>query len=77
MVKKYEFPKVVKIPCPKFRFLVTLRSFFSTYNFFPGQGWLFPVSTFKQEYFNKKMSSLVALKKSYSIFRKSTEFGHF
>ena len=45
--------------------------------FFSGRGWYFPVSTFQEEYFNEKMSSLAGLKKSYSIFRKSTDFGHF
>ena len=40
-----------------------LRSFSSTYNFFPGQGWTFPVSTFEEEYFNEKMSFLAGLKK--------------
>ena len=40
-----------------------LRSFFSTYKVFPGQVWLIPVSTFKEEYFNEKMSSLAGLKK--------------
>ena len=77
MVKKCDFLKVLKIPCPKIRFLVTLRSFFSTYSFFQGRGRYFPVSTFKEEFFNEKKSSLAGLKKSYSIFRKSTDFGHF
>ena len=70
MVEKCDFLKVVKIPCPKNQFLVTLRSFFSTYKFFPGRGWYFPNSTFKKEYFNEKMSTLAGLKKSYSIYRK-------
>ena len=77
MVEKCNSLKVVKKPNPKNRFLVTLRSFFSTYKFFPGRAWLFPVKTFKEEYFNEKMSSLAGLKKSYSLFRKSTDFGHF
>ena len=77
MVEKCDFLKVVKIPSPKNRFLVISRSFFSTYNLFPGRGWYFIVSTFKEKYFNEKMSSLAGLKKSYSIFRKSTDFGHF
>ena len=64
MVEKCYFRRVVKIPCSKNRFLVTLRSFFSAYNFFPGRGWYFPVSTFKQEYFSEKMSSLAGLKKN-------------
>ena len=29
-----------------------LGSFFSTYKYFPGQGWLFPVSRLKEKYFN-------------------------
>ena len=71
MVEKCDFLKVVKIPCPKNRFLVTLRSFSSTYNIFPGRGWLIPVSRFQEEYFNENTSSLAGLKKSYTIFRKS------
>ena len=63
MVEKGDFLKIVRIPYPKNRFLVNLRSFFSTHNFFPGQGWYFPVDTFKLEYFNEKMSSLAGLKK--------------
>ena len=52
------------------RFLVTLRSFFSTYKFFLGRGWFFPVSTFKEEYFNEKMSSLAGLKKVIQFYAK-------
>ena len=63
MVEKCDFLKVVKFQYPKTQFLVSLRSFFSTYKIFPGRGWFFPVSTFKGEYFNEKMSSLAALKK--------------
>ena len=77
MVEKCNFLKVVKFPYPKNRLLVNLRSFFSTYVNFPGRGWYFPVSTFKKKYFFEKMSSLAGVKKSYSIFRKSTDFGHF
>ena len=73
MVEKCDFLKVVKISYPKNRFLVKLR----THKFFAGRERCFPVSTFKEEYFNEKMSSLAGLKKSYSIFRKSTNFGHF
>ena len=62
MVEKCDFLEVVKIPCPKTRFLVTLRSFIAAYKFFPGRG-LFPVSTFKEEFFNEKMSSLAGFKK--------------
>ena len=71
MVERCDFLKVVKTPYPKTRFLVTLNLFFS------GRGWLFPVSTFKEEYFNEKMSSLDGPKKSCSFFRNSTDFGHF
>ena len=77
MVKKCNFLKVVKNPNRKFRFLVNLRSFFSTYKFFPVRGWLFPVSKFHARYFNEKISSIDGLKKSYSNFRKSTDFGQF
>ena len=63
MVKKCDSLQVVKIQCPKNRFLVNLRSFFSTYKFFQGRGWLFPVSAFTGEFFNEKMSSLAGLKK--------------
>ena len=62
--QKCDFLKVVKIPYPKSRFLVTLRSFFSTYKFFPGRGWIFPVIKSKLEFFNEKMSSLAGLKKN-------------
>ena len=57
--------------------LVNLRSFFSTYKNFPGREWLFPVIKLKEEYFYERTSSLAGLKKRYSIFRKSTDFGHF
>ena len=63
MVEKSNFLKVAKSPYPKNRFLVTLKSFFSMYNFFAGRGWLFPVSMFKEEYFSEKMSSLAGPKK--------------
>ena len=63
MVEKCDFLKLVKIPYPKNQFLVNLRSLLSTYKFFPGRGWLFPVSRFEEEYFNEKMSSLAGLKK--------------
>ena len=77
MVKKCDFLKAVKIPYPKNRFLVNLKSFFSTYNIFPGRGWFFTVSNFKERCFKEKISSLAGLKKCYSVFRKSTDFGHF
>ena len=63
MVEKCDFLKVVKISYPKNHFLVNLRSFFSTYKFSPGWEWYFPVSIFKQSFFNQKMSSLAGLKK--------------
>ena len=66
--RKCDFLKVLKIPYPKNRFLVNLRSFSSTYKFFPGRGWYFPVSTFKSKYFDGKMSSLAGLKKKLFIF---------
>ena len=78
MVKKCNFLKVVKIPYPKNRFFVNLRSFFITYKLFPGRGWLFSVSKLKEECFNEKTSCLAGLKKSYSFFRKKkNDFGHF
>ena len=76
MVENCDLLQVVKIPYREKRFLVILRSFFSTYDFFPGRGCLFPVSTLKKEYFNEKMSSLAGLTKTYSIFHKSADFGH-
>ena len=66
MVEKCDFLQVVKIQ--KNRILVNLRSFFSTFEIFPGRRWLFPVSTFKQEYFDEKMSSLTGLKKNVTQF---------
>ena len=77
MVAKCDFLEVVKNHYPKNRFLVTLRSFFSSYEIFVGRRWFFPVSTLKGEYFNEKMSFIVGLKKSYSTFGRSTDFGHF
>ena len=77
MVEKSDLLQVVKFPYPKTRFLVTLRSFFSTYNFFHRRRWLFPVSTFKQKYLNEIIGSLAGLKKSYSFFFKITDFGRF
>ena len=76
MVKKCDFLKVVKFSYPKNRFLVNLRSFFSAYIFLAPK-WLFTVSTIEGEFFNEKISSLAGLKKSYALFCKSTDFGHF
>ena len=67
MVKKCDFLQVVKIPCPKSRFLVNLRSFFSRYDSFPERGWLFSVNKFKEENFDGKMSSLPGLKKVFQF----------
>ena len=64
MVEKNDCLKVVKFPYPKNRFLVFLRSFFSTYKLFSERGWYFPVSKFKEKFFDEKMSSLAGLKKS-------------
>ena len=77
VVEKCDFLKVVKIPCPKNRFLVTLRSSFSTYEFFPGQGWYFAVSVFQVEYFDEKMSSLAGLKKKLFNFPQKYRFWPF
>ena len=38
-------------------------SLFSTHKVVPGRGWLFPVSTFKEEFYDEKMSSLAGLNK--------------
>ena len=76
-VEKCDFLKVVKIPYPKIRFLVTLSPFFSTYKFFPGREWHFPVSTFQEEYFNEKMSSLAGLKKKLFNFPQKYRFWPF
>ena len=77
MVKKGDFLKVVKIPCPKNRFLVTLRTFFSTDNFLPERGWCFPVTTLNQKYFNEKMGSLAGLKKKSFNFPQKYRFWPF
>ena len=77
MVEKCDSLKVVKISNQKNRFLVNLRSFFSTYKIFPGPVWYFPVSSINGEYCDEKTSSLVALRKGYSFFRNSTDFGYF
>ena len=64
MVEKCYFLQVLKISYPKNRLSVTLRSFFSTYNFFPGQKWFFPANKSEEECVNEKVSSLAGLKKS-------------
>ena len=51
-------------------------TFLNVWIFLP-VGWFFPVSNFGEEFFNESMSCVAGLKKSYSIFRKSTDFGHF
>ena len=77
MFEKCDFLKVVKIPYPKVRFLVILRSVFSTYIFVPGRGWLFRFSTFKENYFTGKMSSLAGLKKKLFNFLQKYRFWSF
>ena len=72
--RKMRFLEVVKLPYPKNRFLVTLRSIFSTHKLFPGRGWYIPVSSFKKKYFNEKMSSLAGLKKKLFIFPQKYRF---
>ena len=74
MVEKCDFLQVVKIPYPKNQFLVILRSFFSTHIFSQGGNGFFLLVHSKGSVL--KMSSLAGLKKSYSISRKSTDFGH-
>ena len=72
MVEKCDFLQVVR------NLYLQNRSFPGRGSFiFPKRGWLFPVSTFKGEYFNEEMSFLAGLKKNYSISRKSTDFGRF
>ena len=72
--RKCDFLKVVKIPDPKKRFLVILRTIFSTYKTFPRRGWFFPVSTFREaEYFNKKKEFSSWSQKV--IFHESSDFG--
>ena len=74
MVKKRDFLKVVKVPELKNRFLATLRSFFSTYKFFPGREWCFHVRTSEKKYFNECMSSLAGLKKKLFSFLQKYRF---
>ena len=68
MVKKSNFLQAAKFTNRRNRFLVILRFIFSTYYVFPGQERTFPVSKFKEEYFNEKISSLAGLNKKSSIF---------
>ena len=72
-VEKCDFLKVVKIPYPKNRFLVKLR----THKFFAGRERCFPVSTFKEESFHEKMSSLTGLKKKLFNFPQKYQFWPF
>ena len=44
---------------------------------FSERGWFFPVSTFKGEYFNEKMSSLAGLKKKFFSFTQKYRFWPF
>ena len=64
-------------PNPENRFLVNLRSFFSTYNNFPVRKWLISVSTINGKYFKENMISLVGLKKKLFNFPQCTDFRHF
>ena len=75
MVEKKHFPQVAKTSYPKSRFVVNLKSFFfSTYQFFPGRGGFFPVTTFKEEYFNEKVAFYLVCTKIKSSSGKSTVF---
>ena len=76
VVEKCDFLKVVKIPYPKNRFLVILRSFSQRIIFSQSAGGgSIRVTMFKEVSFIEKKSSLVGLKKSDSIFCKSADFG--
>ena len=78
IVENCVFLNVVRIPYPKNRFLVILRSFFSTYKLFPGRwGWCFPVSIIKKTFFNKTMSSVAGLKKIIHISAKAPILANF
>ena len=77
MVEKRDFLKVVKVPELKNGFLAILRSFFSTYKFFPGRECCFRVCTFKKKYFNESMSSLAGLKKKLFSFLQKYQFWPF
>ena len=67
LFEKCDFQNVVKIPYPENHFLVTLRSFSSTYKLFPGLGWLFLVSKFELKFYIEKMSSIAGLKKVFKF----------
>ena len=61
MVEKGNFLQLVKTPYSKNRFLVILRSIFSTCIIFSGRGRFYLLSTFEEEYFDEKKSSLAGL----------------
>ena len=63
MVEKCDFRQVVNFPFPKNRLLINLSPLFSTYELFLEWGWIIPVSTFEEKYFNEKMSSLADFNK--------------
>ena len=73
MVKKCDFLQVVETPNPKNQILVLLRSFSERKKIFAG---CFLFLNIKR-IFKEKMSSLVGLKKSFLISRKSIDFGDF
>ena len=75
--RKKRFSESSQNSISKNRFLVTLMSLFSTYKFFPGKGWYFPVSAFQEEYFNGKMSSLAGLNKKLFDFPQKYRFWPF
>ena len=62
IVGKGDFLHVVKISFEKNRFFFILRHLFHTYKkLFLGQGWFFPVGTFKDKCFYEKLTSLASL----------------
>ena len=60
---------------------IEFRSFWSHFSqrkkIFQGKGWIFPVSTFKKEFFNEKVSSLVCLTKKLFSFPQKYRFWPF
>ena len=54
LIKNCNFLQVIKLPYPRNRFLVNLRSYFSTYKFFPGQGRYFLLAHSKTIILTKK-----------------------